>query len=1169
MIKIQIIIILIIFSICGFSQNNAKLGQNETSARIVQNDENSLRFINIISEFSIHTKKTSSGEYSKLSVPGYFPDMNIGNPELPVMTKLIEVPYNADFEINIISYDKEVVDLKEQGYTQKIFPNQRSLFRNEDAADQKFEKNQDLYNSKTLYQPDPIQIINKSRMRGINVAQIILNPFQYDLETNTLYVLNNMEVEILFHNADMDKTQTEKTTRYSPAFESVYNTLWNYKAPTNKFSISSFPVKYVIIADRMFEETLQELIEWKTRKGFEVITGYTDEIGSSTAEIKTFVQNLYEAGTPEDPAPSYLLIVGDIEQVPSFQMSGHVSDMYYCEFDGDGDYIPEMFFGRFSATTVEQLIPQIEKTIMWEQFTFPDEDFMREAVLVAGHDNNWAPTHGNGQINYAKTYYFNTERGVIDHTYLHPESNGLATEIIADISNGVGFVNYTAHCGSTGWAGPDFTNNDIPGLQNEDKYFFSIGNCCQSNKFDNNECFGEALLRASKKGAVVHIGGSNNTMWDEDYYWSVGVSTNITANNTYQETSTAMYDHLFHENDETQYITAYQMVFIGNMQVTASTSSQKKYYWEIYHVMGDPSLMPYVGYTPEIDVEHLPSIPLGMDNFIVNTEPGAYVALNIDGVLLDATPADQFGVAELNFEPLSEIGGAEIVVTAQFRKPYINTLNIAPTDNDYDAMLISINTPNNLVHSSQANFKPEVSIMNLGLIPLQSLDITYSIDEDEPVVFNWTGNLNTFDTDNIEFPEMSLPDGTYFITAFVSNPNGEEDQYNMNDQREKTFTIYSGNVQIIDIVSPETINCNSDLILPEIIIKNDDDFPLTSLDCSLISDEHEHYMQWTGLIEPGESENILFPEFLFPSGTHSIEISISNPNGGDNLNIINTSITQEFITIGDAQTVQLNLLTDRYGDENTWELVDNDTDMVLYSGGPYPSNLEENYIYDWCLGHGCYTFTIFDSYGDGMAGFYFNPVPGHITITNLDTEEEILDLPGDQEGFTYSHSVSFCLYIASCPDDFTVNINAETIEFEGENPTDGTFEGPGVTDNTLNTEVAGEGVHEISYTILDGNQEPVSCTFFVTITENTGTENLSKISNINIWPNPSDGKLFISNNSIINNLEILNFTGQVIQKFENLTENAELDISDLPNGTYIIRIKHNEFVTNKKLVITR
>ena len=166
--------------------------------------------------------------------------------------------------------------------------------------------------------------------------------------------------------------------------------------------------------------------------------------------------------------------------------------------------------------------------------------------------------------------------------------------IVADVSSGVGFANYTAHCGSSGWSDPSFSTADVPGLDNEDEFGVFIGNCCQSNKFDEPVCFGESLLRANNKGAVGYIGGSNNTYWDEDYWWAVGSTSNITATPTYAGTGLAIYDCLMHENGEQQndwFITTGQMIHSGNLAVTQAGGSEQ-YYWEIYHLMGDQSLMP-------------------------------------------------------------------------------------------------------------------------------------------------------------------------------------------------------------------------------------------------------------------------------------------------------------------------------------------------------------------------------------------------------------------------------------------------------------------------------------------------------------------------------------------------------------------------------------------------
>ena len=61
--------------------------------------------------------------------------------------------------------------------------------------------------------------------------------------------------------------------------------------------------------------------------------------------------------------------------------------------------------------------------------------------------------------------------------------------------------------------------------------------------FDVSVCFGEALLRAEDKGAIGYIGGSNNTYWDEDFWWGVG-SGNITSNPSYNNTSCYYFNNI-------------------------------------------------------------------------------------------------------------------------------------------------------------------------------------------------------------------------------------------------------------------------------------------------------------------------------------------------------------------------------------------------------------------------------------------------------------------------------------------------------------------------------------------------------------------------------------------------------------------------------------------------
>ena len=116
--------------------------------------------------------------------------------------------------------------------------------------------------------------------------------------------------------------------------------------------------------------------------------------------------------------------------------------MYYCEFDGNGDFFPEMYFGRFSANSPLDVEIQVDKTLTHEQYTFTDPSFLDDVVLVAGVDGTWAQTHGNGQINYGTDYYFNTAHGLNVYTYLYGSGSPITSDmpiasssIITDISS--------------------------------------------------------------------------------------------------------------------------------------------------------------------------------------------------------------------------------------------------------------------------------------------------------------------------------------------------------------------------------------------------------------------------------------------------------------------------------------------------------------------------------------------------------------------------------------------------------------------------------------------------------------------------------------------------------------------------------------------------------------
>ncbi|MFC2104043.1 C25 family cysteine peptidase [Bacteroidota bacterium] len=758
--RIVYILVLVYISLTTFSQQkiNIDLKQSKLQSKnteLVQKTSNGLLISESISSFELVEKETKDGLYSQIITEGLSKTFDSGKPDLPVINRLIEIPFNSEVKVKLLSYDEEIIELKNYELTQLIIPAQPSHEKSKDLKDVPFEKDQEVYGKNEFFKKEVVVFEDKGFLRNKHLGYIEISPFAYNPVTNTLKVLNNIKVEISFIPKSNVKPQNLEKLN-SPYFDNIkYNTI-NDTEDTK--ALISGPVKYIIVSDPMFEETLQEFIEWKTLKGFNVIDAYTDEIGTTTTEIKNYLQDLYD--NPEDGvSPTFVLIVGDVAQIPTYSgtAGSHKTDLYYFEYTGDK--LPEVFYGRFSAETVAELQSQIDKTLEVEKYEMPDPSYLDNVVLVAGVDGSYAPTYGNGAINYANDYYTNSENGITSYYYLYNDDSGVmasnnsgaSASIRSYISAGVSFSNYTAHCGVSGWSDPSFSISHIDALTNEHMYPLLIGNCCQSNTFNSDDCFGEEILIAANKGAVGYIGGSNNTYWDEDYYWGVGLTSSITANPTYEGSGLGAYDRFFHSNGEAKedwYITQGQINVAGNLAVEASSSSRKAYYWEIYHLMGDPSLTPYVTVPSAIVASYNSEIITGSFSLEVTAEENAYVAVSLDGVLLDAKLVNSKGSIELEFDPLTNVGDLDIVITKQNRQPIIDQVTIVPSSTPYVSLDYYV------IDDSEENDNGEVDFGETIKLDVQLKNLSDTYD-----AFEVVANLSSIDT-NITITDSTQAFGT-------------------------------------------------------------------------------------------------------------------------------------------------------------------------------------------------------------------------------------------------------------------------------------------------------------------------------------------------------------------------------------------------------------------------
>ncbi|MDP4280679.1 MAG: C25 family cysteine peptidase [Bacteroidota bacterium] len=734
---------MLLLSICfSVFAGEIRMNQEKTEVRFTPGKLQTLTFTSTLSSVQFREVLTSAGTFTELYVPGYNFSNIPGDPKLPVYHKLIEIPLEAGVEVNILNAKYQEYDMGSNGIVHPVIPAQPPVSKNiTDPSALPLVYNDSTYKSNRFTGGPVASVTPVGILRSVRLGRLDISPVWYNPVTQKLRIYESFEVQIVFTHPDTYGTTALMRNTYSPAFNNLFTKIPNLYAPDTL--LTGGPMTYVIVSDPMFSSVLQPFIHWKEKKGFRVIAAYTNDpnVGNSKTSIRNYLMNLYNNPPSGYARPTFVLLVGDVAQIPAWTDNSHPSDLKYCEYTNDN--IPEVFYGRFSANNLAQVQPYIDKAMEYEQYSMPDDSFLGNASLVAGADATNGPLYGNGQVNYGRNTYFNTAHNLNLNYYLQPEPSGAnySQRIRQDVSNGVCFSNYSAHGSESGWADPQFVISQIPALTNDHKYPLMIGNCCKTANFGTN-CFAEEITRAANKGALGYIGCSDYSYWDEDFWWADGFKS-VSTNPQYNSSHLGAYDVTFHDHGEAMdnwYVTMGQMIMGGNLAVEESNSSMKRYYWETYCLMGDPSLSVYYS-VPSAMTATYPGVITTQDSVVtITTEPYAYVALAVhDSVLLDARTADAQGVASLSFSPLPQNDTLSLVITKQNRKPFFGSIVVIPGNVPYiifSSYTINDSIGGNNDHTADygESILLNVSVRNLGPVASGMVTGTLSTQDTNVVI---------------------------------------------------------------------------------------------------------------------------------------------------------------------------------------------------------------------------------------------------------------------------------------------------------------------------------------------------------------------------------------------------------------------------------------------------
>ena len=376
-----------------------------------------------ISELNIESLTNNAGSFYRISIPGHIPSSVPGKPELPVFSRLISIPEGSGFKIKISDVRSTKINPSGKKIEGLLYPAQESETKEVQQTKPEFKIDKAAYATRGFIYADTVRIESLGVVRNNKLANLYISPVRYNPHSNSMEVITSMKIEITFSNSVIITSQTPSSQR-SLFNESLDKGLLNFNPGQVIPGYSDQPVKMVIITDTAFKKQLDPFIKWKTQKGFKLKILYKGAglAGNDYTHLKDTLTRIYKASSVNDPPPEYLLIIGDINRIPYYGSggSGNITDMYYGEFDGNGDYIPEMFIGRLPVADTTELKTAVTKIIQYEKFQFADTNkFYSRAIVSAGYDAGYA-SYMNGQIKYAVTNYLTKANKIQEFHFNYP-----------------------------------------------------------------------------------------------------------------------------------------------------------------------------------------------------------------------------------------------------------------------------------------------------------------------------------------------------------------------------------------------------------------------------------------------------------------------------------------------------------------------------------------------------------------------------------------------------------------------------------------------------------------------------------------------------------------------------------------------------------------------------
>jgi hypothetical protein len=587
-----------------------------------------------LNHFDLETVAIDGAAWAQVALGARALHLEAGLPALPTVRESLVIPDAGVMGLRVLGVE----------YTElagiDVAPSKGNLLRTVDPALVAYTFD-DFYRTDGWYPAAPAKLETPYILRDTRGLVLELNPFQYNPATHTLRVATRLTVEVALAGAGGENLLEQRPTARVQDFEQLYARHYlNYSALNDRYASIGEVGSMLVICYDAFNAATQPFVAWKNQLGIPTALVNVSAIGSTGAQIKTYIQNLYNTSDL-----AFVVLVGDAAQVPYYN-NGGASDPSYAFLAGSDNY-PDAFVGRLSAETVAQVETQVTRSIEYERDAQTAAAWYPKGVGIASSEG--AGIGDDGEADYV---HMDVIRGkLLGFTYdqvdqIYATNGGTAAMVSNAVNAGRSVINYCGHGSLTTWVTTGFSNTHVNALTNDNKLPFIVSVACNNGEFQSGTCFAEAWLRATNgaepTGAVGMYASTISMSWAPPMCGQDEI-IDLLVGNEKRSYGALCFNGACQMNDE----------------YGASGENETKF-WTIF---GDPSLRVRTATPQAIAVDHFETVDPLMPGFTVHTNPGNLAALSYQGQAIGAAFADAGGTAVVPFTFALPTPGESVTLT--------------------------------------------------------------------------------------------------------------------------------------------------------------------------------------------------------------------------------------------------------------------------------------------------------------------------------------------------------------------------------------------------------------------------------------------------------------------------------------------------------------------------